>query len=415
MRFSFFIARKYAVSRKSHNIINVISGVSAFGVMAGSMVLIIILSVFNGFEGLVKSLFNTFNPDLLITSAEGKFMESDTAFKSAVEKIPGVISYSEVIQEKALLKYGNEQYIATLKGVDSSYFISNPLNEKLIQGAFPDNGVNDFAILGYGAALYLGINMIDFTKSIQIYVPRRTKKNYTFFSDAFNRVDVLPVAIFSLQQEIDDQYVIISLEQMKTLLELDKEISHIEIRVAENVPVENIRKEIMSLVDTKRVVKDRYEQEALLYKVMQSEKWAIFFILGFVIIIATFNLVGSLSMIILDKKQDISVLFSMGATAKTIRKVFMLSGIMINLSGVISGLILGYIICLIQDTFGIIKLGSNSDAFIIPYYPVEMQALDFLYVFMLVLIIGTITSWFSVRKISQKYLQGNLQQFARIQ
>lgn len=409
MNFPFYIAKRYLFSKKSHNIINIISGISIAGVTVGTMALIVVLSVFNGFEELVKSLFNTFNPDLIITIKEGKtFIPSDLSYEK-IKNIPGIASFSEVVEENALLKYKTEQYIVTLKGVSEEYLINNPLDTMLIDGDFIlENNAYNYTVMGYLVAYNLGIKINDFSNPLQVYVPKRTKKRLTSIEQSFNSGALIPSAVFSVQQEIDAKYVIVPIRFARQLLDYTNEVTSMEIRLEPHVDPDIVQHEIQEMVGDSFIVKNRFQQQELLYKIMRSEKWAIFIILSFILIIAVFNVVGSLSMLILDKRKDIAVLFSMGANEKLIKRIFLVEGLLISFSGAILGLFLGYLLCLLQIEFGFIKLGPETNSFIIPYYPVRLYFSDFLAVFGTVFFIGLVAAWFPVNQIANKYLKHRL-------
>jgi len=363
MNFPFYIAKRYLFSKKSHSIINIISGISVAGVTVGTLALIVILSVFNGFEELVKSLFNTFNPDLIITIKEGKtFNASDLPYEK-IKNIPGVVSFTEVVEENALLKYKTEQYIVTLKGVSNDFLTNNPLDTMLVDGDFVlENNVYNFTVMGYLVAYNLGIKINDFSNPVHVYVPKRTKKRLTSLEQSFNSGSLIPSAVFSVQQEIDSKYVIVPIRFARKLLDYTNEVTSIDIRLDPNADTDFIQQEIQEMAGDAFVIKNRFQQQELLYKIMKSEKWAIFIILSFILIIAVFNVVGSLSMLILDKRKDIAVLFSMGANEKVIKRIFLLEGLLISFSGAIFGLLLGYLLCILQIKYGFIKLGPDEGA-----------------------------------------------------
>ena len=409
MNFPFYIAKRYLFSKKSHNIINIISGISVAGVTVGTMALIVVLSVFNGFEELVKSLFNTFNPDLVITVKEGKTFNALDFPHEKIKNIPGIINYAEVVEENALLKYKTEQYIVTLKGVNEEYLVNNPLDTMLIDGDFIlENNDYNYTVMGYLVAYNLGIKINDFSNPLQVYVPKRTKRRLTSIDQSFNSGSLIPSAVFSVQQEIDAKYVIVPIRFARKLLDYTNEVTSIEIRLDSKIDPDIIQQEVQQLTGDSFVVKNRFQQQELLYKIMKSEKWAIFIILSFILIIAVFNVVGSLSMLILDKRKDIAVLFSLGANEKLIKRIFLVEGLLISFSGAILGLVLGYLLCVLQIEYGFIKLGSDANSFIIPYYPVKLYFSDFLAVFSVVFVIGLVAAWFPVKQIANKYLKHRL-------
>ena len=408
MIFPLYIARRYLVSKKTHNIINIISVISILGVMICTTALIIVLSVFSGFERLVISLFNAFNPDVLITLKEGKTFDSTMLPEDKLRKIPGVIHLAEVIEENALIKYKDKQYIATIKGVSEDYAKMCGLDTMMSEGKFLlQDGDRDFAVLGYGVAYFLGANLEDYVNPISIYVPRRNASFAGGLSNAFNNEVIFPSGFFSVQQDFDIKYVILPLRFVKKLLEYDKQITGLEIGITKGADVERIQRQITQLAGNSFNVKNRFQQQALLYKIMKSEKWAIFLILTFILIIATFNVIGSLSMLILDKKRDISVLQCLGATQTQVKRIFMAEGLLVSFIGAAGGLILGGITCFLQQKFGFVKLGSPNSTFVVSAYPVHMQVQDFIFVFITVLLIGVFATWypvFNIRKIETHIL-----------
>ncbi|HPT04734.1 MAG TPA: ABC transporter permease [Bacteroidales bacterium] len=409
MNFSLFIARRYLFARKSHHIINIISGVSVAGVTIGTMALIVVLSVFNGFENIVVSLFNSFDPDLKITVNEGKTFNNIDLPAADIRKIPGVVRYTEVVEENALLRYGEKQYIATIKGVDDGFINKNPIDSMIAEGDFVlTRGENNFAVAGYGVAYFLGINLNNVNEFLTVYVPKRGSSFSVNPEEAFNTQMIYPSGIFSIQQDFDSKYVIVPLRFARGLLDYKNEVTSVEIGLAKGADIDKVQSEVKKLSGSKFTVKNRFQQQEVLYKIMKSEKWAVFLILAFILLIATFNVIGSLSMLILDKTEDIAVLRSMGADNKLIRKIFLTEGLFISLGGALLGLILGFIICFIQQKFGIVRLQSADSSFVISAYPVQMKILDFVYVFLTVFAIGIATAWYPVRQISKKHLKVKL-------
>jgi lipoprotein-releasing system permease protein len=401
----FYIAKRYLVSRKSHHIINIISGISVAGVTIGTMALIIILSVFNGFESLVISLFNSFDPDLKIEAVRGKVFTPKDIPAEEIKKIPGVIRFTEVVEENALLKYKNKQYIATIKGVSPDFEDMHVLDSMLIDGEMKlKRGSHAQGILGLGVAYYLGIQVNDPLNSIHVYVPKRTKKTLASLEDAFNSDNLAPAGVFSIQQDFDAKYVIAPIDFARGLLEYSDEVTSIEIGLTPQTNVDLVQERIASVIGDAFSVRNRFQQQETLYKVMKSEKLAIFLILTFILFIATFNIIGSLSMLIIDKKKDIAVLQSLGAGPGLIKRIFMAEGLLISLTGAMLGLFLGGLICWLQQTFGMVPLEGGSESFVIDAYPVEMRIMDFLFVFLTVFGIGVLAAWYPVRQVSRKYL-----------
>lgn len=405
MNLPFYIAKRYLVSRKSHHIINIISGISVAGITIGTMALIIILSVFNGFESLVITLFNSFDPDLKIEAVRGKTFTLRDIPVAEIEKIPGVVRFTEVVEENALLKYRDKQYIASIKGVSPDFEKLHVLDSMLIDGEMIlKRGKQPQGILGLGVAYYLGIQVNDPLNPITVYVPKRTKKTLGNLEDAFNSDILAPAGVFSIQQDFDAKYVIVPIDFARGLLEYSEEVTSVEIGLTPKTNADLVQKQIASLTGDAFNIKNRFQQQETLYKVMKSEKLAIFLILTFILLIATFNIIGSLSMLIIDKKKDIAVLQSLGAGPGLIKRIFMAEGLLISLSGALLGLILGGLICWLQQQFGIVPLEGGSESFVIDAYPVEMRATDFLLVFLTVFGIGILAAWYPVRQVSRKYL-----------
>jgi len=397
----FYIASRYLVSKKTHNIINLISAISVLGVMVGTMALVIVLSVFNGFEKVVISMFNVFDPDLRITVSEGKTFRSGD-LNPAIRIMPEVIRYTEVLEENALLRYKEKQYLATVKGVSPGFTERNPLDTLLIEGDLVLQVDSfDFALPGFGIAYYLDIHVDDPEGLITMYVPDRKKRMNILSESTLRSESIRPSGIFSVQQDFDNKYVFVPLRFARTLLDYSDEVTAAEIMLKDGANRNAIQEKISDLAGTGFQVKNRLQQQEILYKTMKSEKWAVFLILTFILIIATFNVIGSITMLILDKRKDIDTFGSMGATASLIRRIFFTEGVLITLSGAVAGLILGWLICWLQLKFELIKLHGGG-SFIMQAYPVEMKWVDFVMVFLTVMFIGSVASWLSVLKLRKK-------------
>ncbi|MDD3877797.1 MAG: ABC transporter permease [Bacteroidales bacterium] len=400
MKTALLIALRYLFSKKKHNIINVISSIAVSGITVGTASLIIVLSVFNGFEDLVVSMFNSINPDLLVTPKEGKTFELDTLTEQRIKNIPGVLYYTEVIQENVMLKYQEKQHIAILKGVgddfpkmtkiDSLVFLGSPL--------LKDGDLN-YALIGNGVAYELNINIGDLLSPLSVYVPRRGTRSVTDPLKAFNNRIIIPGGIFSVDIDYDEKYIIVPLDFARDLLDFKNEVTAIEIGIDKKFNVKLVSDKLKNILGSGYVVKNRFEQQEFLYKIMKSEKWAIFLILSFILVIAVFNIIGILTMLVLEKKRDISVIWALGGDNYLFRKIFFIQGVFITLIGALSGIVIGGIICWLQKTFGFISMHS-ADAFVVESYPVTIQGFDFVLVFFTVIFIGIIASYFPIRKIS---------------
>jgi lipoprotein-releasing system permease protein len=400
LNFPFYIARRYLISKKSHNVINIISAISVTGVAIGTMALIIVLSVFNGFEEVVVSLFNSFNPDLQVTAKAGKTFSPDSLTRTRIRQVPGVITLAEVIEENALMKYKEKQYIVTLKGVPDGYAEMSRLDTMMEEGSFQlRSGDNEFAVLGYGVAYYLDARLNDYETPVSVFVPSRSGTPGAGLDQSFRQEVIFPSGFFSIQQDYDVKYAFVPIGFMRRLLDYSSEVTSLEIKTAPGADIRVIRSQVQALLGGGYLIRDRFQQQELIYKIMKSEKWAIFLILAFILLIATVNVIGSLSMLILDKRKDIAVLRSLGANDRTIRRIFMAEGLLISFTGAVAGMVLGVVICWLQLRFGIIKLGAPDSTFVINTYPVSMQLADFGLVFLTVMVIGILAVWYPVHNI----------------
>jgi lipoprotein-releasing system permease protein len=403
VKLSLYIAKRYLFAKKSRNAINIISSVSVAGVAVGTMALIIILSVFNGLELLVTTIFNTFDPDIKISAAEGKTFVADSAKLKLLANINGVSCYTLTIEENALLKYEEKQFIATIKGVDKNYAMVSNIDSSMWEGQFTmrsDNG-RAWAVPGIGIAQYLGIR-INFVNPILIYVPRRNADSESDPDKAFNRDFIFPSGIFQVEQSYDSKYIYIPLDFARDLIEKPGMSSSIEIKLRGGADAKAVQKEIAKLYGSSFIVQNRFQQQELFYKVMQSERLAIFFILTLILIIASFNIIGSLTMLIIEKERDIEILKSLGADNNLIRKIFIIEGWMISIIGASAGILLGFVVCWLQQRYGFIKL--NSDSLIMNSYPIVLKLKDFIIVPATVLLIGYWAAWYPVRYLTKKYL-----------
>jgi len=406
VKLSLYIAKRYLFAKKSRNAINVISAVSVAGVAVGTMALIIVLSVFNGLELLVTSIFNTFDPDLKITAAEGKTFITDTSKLKLLDEVNGVSCYSLTIEENVLLKYSDRQFVATVKGVDDKYIAVSNIDSTMWEGEFmlKNEKGTPYAVPGIGIANYLGVR-VNFITPLFIYVLKRTADNNLNPENAYNREYIFPSGIFQIEQSYDSKYIYVPLAFARDLLENDEGISSVEIRFSDNADARIVQKEVTRIFGEGYIVQNRFEQQELFYKVMRSERLAIFFILTLILIIASFNIIGSLTMLIIEKERDIEILKSLGADNKLIRKIFIFEGWLISIIGAVAGIIFGFFICWLQQTYGIVKL--QSDSLIMEAYPVVMKLKDFVIVPVTVLLIGYWAAWYPVRYLTKKYLVEN--------
>ena len=403
MNLSLFIALRYLFSKKKQNIINIISGISVAGIIVGTMALVIVLSVFNGFNGLIETFFSNFDPDLKITTAHGKmFSPSDGSF-AEIQKLTGVSHYAEVIEETALLKYGDQQYPAIVKGVPSNYPDYTSIDTLIIDGIFmlQDDGT-DYAVVGQGVAYNLGLGL-SFVDPIRIFVPKKGRQTSINPARSLNFDYIFPAGVFSVLEEIDSKYMIVPYHFASRLFESENKVSAVELGIDRGTNPKKLQKQIQEILGDSFRVKNKYQQHDMIFKTMKSEKWASYFILVFILIVASFNMLGSLSMLIIDKKEDLFILRSMGADSKLIRRIFLFEGWLISLFGALIGSALGIFVCWLQIRFELVTL-PGAGSFIITAYPVQIILSDILLILGIVLGIGFIASWYPVRFISHRFL-----------
>ena len=403
MNLPFFIAKRYLVSKKKQNIINIISAISVVGIIMGTMALVIVMSVFNGFSSLISTFFSTFDPDLKITAVEGKLFNPEAFEFEKIKNLPGVVHYAEVLEEVALLKYGGQQYIATVKGVPENYSNYTGIDSVIVDGDFmlKNEGI-DYAIVGQGVAFNLGLGLT-FIDPIRIFVPKKGKQISINPARSINQDYIYPSGIFAVLEEVDSKYIIVPFDFAAELFESENQVSAIELGFTPDANARRLQNEIQEVLGEEFDTKNKFQQHDLIYKTMQSEKWAAYLILVFILIIASFNMLSSLSMLIIDKKDDLFILRGMGANSQTIRRIFLYNGWMISFIGAILGSLLGVFVSWLQIEFELITL-PGAGSFVISAYPVKIVFTDILLVLIAVLSIGFLASWYPVRFISHKYL-----------
>lgn len=389
-----YIAKRYLFSKKSVNAINIISGISMVGVLVGSASLIIILSVFNGLEEMIMKMYGNLAPQLRIEAIEGKSFSVDSVNLSQLETTPGVESYSKVLEEKVLLKYGKNQFIGVLKGTSMRIEELPERDSLMSQGSFAFDPDSSEVVVGSAVAAYLGIDITDNQQVLEIYSPKRQVRASINPADEFRVSYVHPVGVLQRQPQVDE-FVYAPLLTARAALGIENRISAIEVELQPGVSERAFKTKIEAQLGPSFTVKDRGEQNPMLYKILNSEKWAIFLILMFVLAIAILNIIGSLTMLVVDKKQDIAVLRSLGASPGLIKNIFFTEGMIISLIGCIAGMAVGLTFCLIQINFGIISMEGNN--LISEVYPVSLRGSDFLLVFLTVSVISAISAFVSSR------------------
>lgn len=391
MNFPFFIARRYLFSKKKQNVINLISFVSVCGVTIGTMALVCVLSVFNGFQGVIEGLFSNFDPPYRITSLEGKSFDIDN-IRSVIEH-PSVDVYCEVIEDNALVQYADKQLPVRIKGVPSHYTKINRIDSILIDGDFYLDDPNvSTAIAGVGLARSLGAS-VHFVEPVWLYVPKRhAKVNLMQPDKAFHRNFLYLSGIFMVQQErYDNNLLLIPIDLARELYEYPTQVTSIELKFKEGVDGDATQKELQTLLGDAYQIQNRYEQQAEFYNMLQIEKWVTYLILSFILLIAVFNIIGSLSMLIIEKKQDVKVLKHLGASDSVIKKIFLFEGWMISLIGAFLGVALGLLLCYLQHEYGLISLGNNA-SFVTESYPVKVEALDVIIIYFTVVLMGLLAA-----------------------
>lgn len=357
----------------------------------------------NGFSSLINYFFSSFDADLKVTPVEGKMFDSSEIDADAIKNIPGILHYAEIIEESAMLKYGSQQYFATIKGIPQNYASYTNIDSLIVDGEFilNDKGTK-YAVVGQGVAYNLGIGLT-FIDPIRIIVPKKGRQIKINPARAINYNSIFPSGIFAVLEEVDSKYVLVPFDFAKDLFESGSNISSIELGIDKNARVGAVQKEIQDILGEKFHVKNKYQQHDSLNKTMRSEKAVVYLILVFILVIASFNVLSSLSMLIIDKKEDIAILKSMGATSKLIRRIFLFEGWLISVLGAVIGTVLGLFICWLQIEFSFMKLPQNG-SFVISAYPVRIISTDVVLIFAVVLLIGFLAPLFPVKFISNKYL-----------
>ena len=408
MNLPFFIARRYIVSKKSTNAINIISGISAIGVAVASMALVVTLSVFNGFHDLVASLFTTFDPQLRITPLKGKTALSNDSLLLRVRELPQIAVAMETIEDQALATYNGRQAMIILKGVDNNFDSLTHIREILVGDGTYEIGVGEVAygILGIRLAETLNTGY-RFNGTIKIYAPKREGQPDLSNPEEGFRMDELfsPGTLFYVKQaKYDKNYIITNIEFARNLFRQEGRLTALELRLKPGSDLDAVKKEIRKIVGEKFEVRDRYEQQEDTFRVMSVEKLIGYIFLTFILIVACLNIIGSISMLIIDKKEDVATLRSLGADDSLIEKIFLLEGWMISTIGAIVGISLGLLLCWLQNSFGLVGLGRSSGSFIVDAYPVSVHATDIIIIFVTVIVVGFAAVYYPVRYLTRKLL-----------
>lgn len=408
MNFPFYIARRYLFSKKSHNAINVISTISVCGVALATLALVCTLSVFNGFQDLVETFFTAFDPQLKITATHGKVFDGQDSRVLQLKKLPEVEIYSESLEDNVMVQYQGRQAMAVIKGVEDNFDQLTPIDSILFGRGdlLLHDEVVDYAIPGIQLLSTLGSG-IRFLDPLEIYAPRRgAKVNMANPSTGFVTGNLFSSGlVFAVNQEkYDASYILTSMDFARKLFQYTTEVSAVNLKLKDGASIDAVKKRIQSLLGDDFRVQDRYEQQADTFRIMEIEKLISYLFLTFILMIACFNVIGSLSMLIIDKRDDVVTLRNLGASDKQIVHIFLFEGRMISLFGALAGVILGLLLCWLQQEYGLISLG-DSGSFVVDAYPVSVHASDVIIVFVTVLLVGFLSVWYPVRFLSKRLLK----------
>ena len=408
MNFPFFIARRYLFSKKSTHVINVISSISVIGVAVATMALVIVLSVFNGFHDLVASLFTSFDPQLKVVPVEGKTAPSDDPILTQIRLLPEVDVATETVEDQALAIYDGKQAMVKIKGVDDNFAELSHITDILYgDGSFSLHAANlEYGILGIRLAQTMGIGA-QWDGYLKIYAPKKegqldlSNPGEGFVADSLNS----PGVLFSVRQsKYDKNYIVTSIAFARNLFGQQGMLSDLEIRLKEGSNLNAVKAEMQKIAGTKYKVLDRFEQQEDTFKIMSIEKLMAYIFLTFILVVACFNIIGSLSMLIIDKKNDVVTLRNLGANDKQITRVFLFEGRMIAVIGAVIGIGLGLLLCLLQQQYGFVRLGESEGSFIVDAYPVSVHYTDVAIIFVTVIAVGWLAVWYPVRALSKRLL-----------
>lgn len=408
MNFPFYIARRYLFSKKSTNAINVISGISVVGVAVASMALVVTLSVFNGFHDMVASFFTQLDPQLKITPAKGKTAASNDSTLMRIRQLDEVAVATDVLEDQALAVYGDRQQMVTIKGVDDNYDKLTHIRQILEgDGDYALHAADmNYGILGLGVAYQLGIGYT-YREPLKIYAPRREGQiNMANLQDGFVEDELYsPGVLFSIKQgKYDKRYIITAIQFTRNLFDRDGELTSLELRLKPGSNFERVKAKVQEMAGTRFVVRDRYEQQEDTFRIMKVEKLMAYIFLTFILVIACFNIIGSLSMLMIDKRNDVVTLRNLGASDRQIIRIFLFEGRMISAIGAVIGIAIGLLLCLLQQQFGLIGLGSTEGSFVVDAYPVSVHPWDIIVVFFTVLAVGFISVWYPVHYFAKRLL-----------
>lgn len=408
MNFPFYIARRYLFSKKSTHAINVISGISVVGVAVATTALVVTLSVFNGFHDLVASFFTAMDPQIKVVPVKGKAAPADDPILTKIRQLPEVDVATECLEDQALAVYGNRQQMVKLKGVEDNFDKLTHIREILEgDGQFELHAADMYyGIPGLGIAYQMGLGYT-YEQPLKIYAPRREGQlNMADPSEDFVEDELYsPGVVFCIKQgKYDKNYILTSIHFTRQLFQQDGMLSSLELRLKPGSDFDRVKKKMEELAGTQYHVLDRYEQQEDTFRIMKVEKLIAYIFLTFILMIACFNIIGSLSMLIIDKKEDVVTLRNLGATDRQISRIFLFEGRMISAIGAIIGILLGLLLCWIQQQYGIVRLGDSEGSFVVNAYPVSVHPTDIILVFITVITVGFLSVWYPVRYFSRRLL-----------
>ena len=407
MNFPFFIAKRYLFSKKSHNAINVISAISVCGVALATLAMVCTLSVFNGFQDMVATFFTAFDPQIKITSVKGKFFDGSEPVFSTIKSMPEIAVYSESVEDNAMVQYKGRQVMAVIKGVEDNFDKLTPIDSILFGRGelILHDEVADYAIPGLQLLSTLGTG-IRFLDPLEVYAPKRGSRiNMANPMSSFVSDELFSSGLtFTVNQEkYDASYILTSIQFARRLFQYTNEVTAINLRLVSGADENTVIRKLEELLGSGYRIQNRYEQQADTFRIMEIEKLISYVFLTFILMIACFNVIGSLSMLIIDKKNDVQTLRNLGASDNQIVRIFLFEGRMISFIGAVSGVVLGLVLCLIQQEYGVISLGS-SGSFVVDAYPVSVHIWDIVLVFVTVLVVGFVSVWYPVRYLSRRLL-----------
>ena len=398
MNFSLYIAKRYLFSKSKNNAINIITGIASVGIIVGAMALFVVLSVFSGLRDFSLSFSNDFDPDLKVSPNSGKSFVISPNQEKELKNIDGVASYSKVVEERVLFFFEGKEQVTYLKGVDANFTKTNVVDQNLVNGKWLEPNTVQ-VVIGYGISEKLSLGLYDFNNAFEVYVPRKGKGVIESEAEAFNKAKLIPTGIYAISEDLDSKYVFCDLSLAQQLLELQpNQFSGVEIKLSPNTEEAAVIEKLNGLFQNKVDIKNRAQQNATLYKMLNTENIAVYLIFTLVIIIALFNLIGALIMMVFDKKANLKTLYNLGSEIKDLKKIFLLQGSLLSLLGGIIGLFLGIIIVVIQQQFNLVMITETLA------YPVVFSIQNVVIVFFTIISLGFISSWIASSRVSKKLL-----------